>query len=542
MWAIRPLSPVQRALHFVAQLGALLAEVVGFWYTRLVRLLTERGPEAALLERLHTADTYDAWLDAALELDRVQGNDVWRQNPQSSQYDYRLISQRLDLLRAARDAGDVVALVTMLRSGLFRNLGNIASKQLFTHTGTKHLIEQYNAEVVAALHYVLGQAELTPQHKFDIVHDTRQSFGVSTLVLQGGILFGLCHLGVVRVLYQHRLLPRIISGAGVGALIATLVCVHKDSELVAFLDGKGIDLEVFRGRAAGTPAQHAWRRLLRFLSKGYVLDMAVLEQCVRDNIDDLTFEEAYARTRRVLNIAVNSTERYVPTLFNYLTTPNVLIRTAACASNALPGLYEEVTIMCKDEFGHVVPWIPSGGALKWKSWADAAAADRDAPYTRLSELFNVNHFIVSQARPYMTFMSSDLMNRSSTLNTRIVRVFLLEVHHRLAQLDYLNLLPRTLRRVLALDDIRLLPSTSSSFGSSPVSSTSASDIVTVIPDVDALDFWKLLAESPTSSADVEYWSRKGERSMWFALPLVRERCSIEMLLDGIYDAMVRRTR
>lgn len=55
------------------------------------------------------------------------------------------------------------------------------------------------------------------------------------------------------------------------------------------------------------------------------MDVNVLEECVRANVGDLTFEEAYARTKRVLNITVATSGRGgVPNLLNYLTAPNVV--------------------------------------------------------------------------------------------------------------------------------------------------------------------------------------------------------------------------
>jgi predicted acylesterase/phospholipase RssA len=42
---------------------------------------------------------------------------------------------------------------------------------------------------------------------------------------------GLYHLGVVKTLLEHKLLPRIVCGSSIGALIAALVCIHTDEEL-----------------------------------------------------------------------------------------------------------------------------------------------------------------------------------------------------------------------------------------------------------------------------------------------------------------------
>lgn len=250
----------------------------------------------------------------------------------------------------AREENDVLHLVSLLRSGLVRNLGNITAPRLFNRAfaGTKLLIEDYVTQVAKAIADVtqlptlqtaagLTSPVLTVQAKLDLLHDTRQAFGRSTLVLQGGAMFGLCHLGVVKALFDRGLLPRIITGTATGALIAALVCIHTDDELPRFLNGESIDLSAFAGRAKVDTSDQAlldtvgslWttlkRRTRRFIKEGYFLDVTVLEACVRDNVGDLTFEEAYTRTKRALNITVATSGRGgVPNLLNYLTAPNVV--------------------------------------------------------------------------------------------------------------------------------------------------------------------------------------------------------------------------
>jgi TAG lipase/lysophosphatidylethanolamine acyltransferase len=228
-------------------------------------------------------------------------------------------------------------------------LGNISTPRLFNRAfaGTKILIEDYITQVAFAISYIAtlpttpgGDAVsncgvvahgFTNQAKLDLLHDTRQAFGRSTLVLQGGAIFGLCHLGVVKALYLRGLLPRIITGTATGALIAALVGIHTEDELLEFLNGDGIDLTAFAAKngAESRGNQRWWeiliRRITRFLREGYFLDVTVLEDCVRANVGDLTFEEAYNRTKRVLNITVATTgQGAVPNLLNYLTAPNVV--------------------------------------------------------------------------------------------------------------------------------------------------------------------------------------------------------------------------
>jgi TAG lipase/lysophosphatidylethanolamine acyltransferase len=67
------------------------------------------------------------------------------------------------------------------------------------------------------------------------------------------------------------------------------------------------------------------RRIRRYAREGYLFDVKVLEDCVKANVGDLTFEEAYNRSKRVLNITVaTGSQGGVPTLLNYLTAPNVV--------------------------------------------------------------------------------------------------------------------------------------------------------------------------------------------------------------------------
>src|ERR1700712_2728671 len=276
-----------------------------------------------------------------------------RQNPTSKYYDYRLIHDRLQSIIVAREEGDILQLVNLLRSGLVRNLGNISTPRLFNRAfaGTKLLIEDYITQVAQAIADVTklptspgadGTGSIpgfSSQAKLDLLHDTRQAFGRSTLVLQGGAIFGLCHLGVVKALFARGLLPRIITGTATGALIAALVGIHTEDELPQFLNGESIDLSAFASKRKSSVTENGhgtsgafdgwWetltRRTRRWFREGYFLDVTVLEECVRANVGDLTFEEAYNRTKRVLNITVATTGRSgVPNLLNYLTAPSVV--------------------------------------------------------------------------------------------------------------------------------------------------------------------------------------------------------------------------
>ena len=123
-------------------------------------------------------------------------------------------------------------------------------------------------------------------------------------------------------------------------------------------------------------------------------DTRHLEACLRANIGDFTFQEAFDRTGRILNITVSPQSRSdPPRLLNYLTSPHVLIWSAALASASLPGVFEANRLMVKDADGTERYETTSGMAMNFQD----GSMEADLPMQQLSEMFNINHFIISQA-------------------------------------------------------------------------------------------------------------------------------------------------
>jgi len=56
------------------------------------------------------------------------------------------------------------------------------------------------------------------------------------------------------------------------------------------------------------------------------MDITILAKCLRANVGDYTFQEAYDRSHRILNIVVSPTSgvNSGAMLMNYLTAPNVV--------------------------------------------------------------------------------------------------------------------------------------------------------------------------------------------------------------------------
>ncbi|MES1917776.1 MAG: hypothetical protein MHM6MM_009482, partial [Cercozoa sp. M6MM] len=159
-------------------------------------------------------------------------------------------------------------------------------------------------------------------------------------------------------------------------------------DILESLQPGAINLSFFPDRRGSV-----WRRLRRLWRRGHFMNVDVLRDCLRDNIGDQTFAEAYQRTGRILNITVSTCDRTrhgQPRLLNFLTAPDVVIWSAALASCAVPLVYPPVALQCRRRDGRIRPFLDAG-----TQFADGSV-EHDLPMTRLSELFNVNHFLVSQ--------------------------------------------------------------------------------------------------------------------------------------------------
>ena len=153
----------------------------------------------------------------------------------------------------------------------------------------------------------------------------RQSFGRTALLLSGGGTLGLNHIGVIKCLYENQLLPRIISGASSGSIMASLVCTKTNDELPFLFDPSSVSsvrLDVFERHGQ---RDSPYARLQRLMMNGQLFDVAILKEAMIANLGDMTFQEAFNRTRFILNITVSSSTLYdMPRLLNYLTAPDVV--------------------------------------------------------------------------------------------------------------------------------------------------------------------------------------------------------------------------
>ncbi|KAI9791902.1 MAG: hypothetical protein M1835_008201 [Candelina submexicana] len=479
-----------------------------------------------LYHRLRNAMTYKEWEAAARELDIVEGNDSWKSDPNSPEYDCALVEARLRQLDNARISCDVSRMLFLVRTALTRDLGDMGNIKLYKHShiGTKSLIDRYINSALETLTALLDISSrrgsgLESKYILEQVLSTRQAFGRSALLLSGGATLGMNHVGVLKALWEARLLPRIVSGASAGSIVCAVLCTRTDEEMPELLDTFCYgDLAVFEKEG---DEDSILRKLARFLKFGALFDISHLTRVMKDLLGDLTFQEAYNRTRKILNICVSSASLYeLPRLLNYVTAPNVLIWSAVAASCSVPFLFSAASLLAKDpRTGEAIPWNPTP-----QRYIDGSV-DNDLPMTRLAEMFNVNHFIVSQVNPHVIpflmreeeDIASEAQETAYSTSSAAGWLYTIsnlakgEALHRMHVLAEMGILPNILTKARS------------------VLSQKYSGDITIFPEISYADFPRML-KNPTTEFLLQAMLC-GERAAWPKLSRIRNHCAIELALD-----------
>ncbi|KXJ89572.1 acyl transferase/acyl hydrolase/lysophospholipase, partial [Microdochium bolleyi] len=482
------------------------------------------------------AETYKSWYTAARELDTLEGNNLWKEDAHSGEYNSGLLEERLRQLDEARSKFDVPAMMHMIRTSLSRDLGGTDNIELYQHChcGTKQLIENYVSSALRTIAALVEQGatsthddEWGPKDLLDAMLFARQSFGRSALLLSGGGTFGMSHIGVIKAMFEARLLPRIISGASAGSIVCAVVCSRTNDELPQILKEFPYgDLAVFDEEGnEDTMLDH----VIRLFTKGNWSDIKHLTRVMQDMLGDMTFQEAYNRTRRICNITVSSASIYeLPRLLNYVTAPNVMIWSAVAASCSVPLVFSAAHLLVKDPV--------TGEHSSWDStpqmWIDGSV-DNDLPMTRLAEMFNVNHFIVSQVNPHVApFLAregaqghgdskSSAQQPDSTSDSpwlhSLTALAKNEALHRMQVMGEMGIFTNLVSKLQA------------------VLSQKYSGDINIFPAVGVFDLPRIL-KNPTPSF-MERMAMLGERGTWPLLSRIRDRCAIEIALDNAVHAL-----
>lgn len=455
---------------------------------------------------LAEAPNYEVWKAAALELDFLEGHAEWKEDFASDLYHYELIYDRLSNLRNYRQQNDFERLKRALREGLHHDLGNMGNNALYTrsHVGTKHLIEEYITQVCESLDYLCDAKVpgFPVADKLQFFRDTLTSYGRPALLLSGGATLGMFHFGVIKALWEKGLLPQVIAGSSIGAIIAGMLGVHSDAEVPEMLVPENHNLRAWK-----------WRGLVSAIRGDGLMDQEQLKSCLRANIGEYTFEEAFQKSGRSINVSVSPVQAHQKArLLCGYTSPYLLVWSAVLASAAVPGIFPPVPLMKKDIQGNILPYM---SRLKF---VDGSVVS-DLPIERLMHLYDVNFTIVSQTNPHVVpFLNRRGHDEKISLANLPLHLLKSEIQfHGQGIFDYLRkrVQPEILRQM--------------SGQMHTIMGQRYSGDVTVSPSYRLRDYRRMLANP--DPAWVKEMILQGERATWPKISMIRSHARISKTLE-----------
>ena len=509
------LDTVQNITETIASLnvGSYTAE----FSEEQLKLALEEQDRLIQLDRLQAAKAHGQWLQAAKELDKLDGWDEWKAEDEDEHYDHEDLKHKLQTLESARDNEDLTRMLRVIRTELGRDVAGIGNPKLYDNcrVGTKDLIEKYVRAAVDTIECAMRLAarEKDGQEAEAVrqtVVATRQAYGRTALLLSGGGTMGMMHIGVIKAMFEANVLPRVISGASAGSIVAAVVCTKTDEEIPRLLGEFCNDLEVFtKGED-----QARWSSMMyRLFTKGSLYDIKNLENVMQGHVKDMTFQDAYNRTQRILSIAVSHEDsKEEPLLLNYITAPNVLIRSAVAASCSVPFIYRPAPLYERNP--HTMAIQRFGGEDMY--FIDGSVS-HDIPLGRLRAMLDVNHFIVSQVNPHITpFIRKGQTNAEVHPSQRTWR----EAFAEMARTEVVY-------RLRQLSDIPVpVIKKLTHIGSSILEQTYTGDI-TILPET---SFGFAVLSNPTPQFMVDAME-KGEKATWPELDRIQQRTAIELAID-----------
>jgi TAG lipase/steryl ester hydrolase/phospholipase A2/LPA acyltransferase len=458
---------------------------------------------------MQNATSYEQWSAAAQDYDQRSGLYRWQIMDQSRSFDYVSIRIRLDRLRALRSRHDDQGLLTALNEGIHGNMGGMGKLDLYTKAkfSTKQLIVNYVDEIVDALEHLASDkvTSISFEDKLDFFRRAHHCFGRSALMMSGSGSLLYFHIGVIKALKEQNLLPSVLSGSSGGSIVGSLVSTLTSEELTEVFDPEMISFKSEPESVLMTLAHKIQPKTMQ---------ASEVKEIISSLIPDLTFQEAFEKTGRHMNVSVAPVETHQTSrLLNAFTSPNVYIREAIMASAAVPGIYPPVTLMAKGPDGDRQAYLPT------RKWVDGSVSD-DLPAKRLARLYGVNHYIVSQTNPHVLPFVTDAKRENDV--SSIIR----NASKRMLR-EWLNASAEIIRRPFKRNQSvnRLLNMTMSIINQDYVGD------INILPPTVFFNPLRLLSHRSTD--EIKKLISMGERATWPKIEMVRVQTKIGRTLDNI---------
>lgn len=144
------------------------------------------------------------------------------------------------------------------------------------------------------------------------------------IVMNGGAIHGLMHLGAIKCLFEHNYKFRYFAGSSIGSLVCAMIAYgYTPDELIELMykhdiiNKKDIDITML------------------FENFG-IDDGKTFKEFLFRSLKDITFKDLYVKNGNVLIVTAYNIDTMQTEYFNKQTTPDMLIVDAVCMSCALP--------------------------------------------------------------------------------------------------------------------------------------------------------------------------------------------------------------
>jgi len=497
--------------------GLILTVCVYFSVRLLIEILQRVfiTPNMSRLKRmLHGAKSYTEWRTIAGSLNKESNHSFWRMSIISDGTLRKDLEDAVVQLRRSRKGGDCWEIGRVL----IRYLNCPSTTRVLqvnyhrrSWIGTKRLIEMFISELVDSIN-TLADMVANDHESLTMAREVlySNSFGRSALCLSGGGTMGLQHIGVLEALGESEVIPRIVSGTSAGSIVAAAYCVRTSAEV-----NRDFQKDFLYPRFQAL--WNSWsERLYKLVTKGYMFEQDLWREALGEfTLGDTTFIEAYNHTGKILNIS--TTARHTNVNFNYLTSPNVVIRSACIASCAMPTFFGNPVIYEKD---------PVTGDLKKvriESYADGSLAG-DVPALELRSLFGVRFVVTSQVNPHITpfmfFKRGEPGDPVCPPNTRKGGWILSTLE------GYLKRQMQALLRVIDQSELELA-------GSFRLSNVYLQDFHGNVTIWNSNKYMKKLVQSldkVKSISEYEWWVQEGRRMTWPKIRYIQSRILVEQAI------------
>lgn len=267
-----------------------------------------------------------------------------------------------------------------------------------------------------------------------------------------------------------------------------------------------------------------WEMATYWLKHKLLVDSAEFRRTCEFYYGSITFEEAFEKTGKHVCITVSASRAHGRSaqrlLLNHISTPHVTIASAVGASCALPGVMAPTKLICKNSSGELEPFEVDG-----VEWIDGSV-QADLPFQRISTLFAVSSFIVSQTNFHIVpFLNKEHHPSQKSWYWRLFQTMEWDIRSRALKLSRLGLFPQFFGQ-----DI------------SKVFKQRYHGNLTIVPQFTRMQTVGLKVLANPTYKDMEGYLKYGQIAAWPHLNAIRDMIRLERALDDCLSRLEERLR